>query len=61
MASGTIEAQAEFITASPTVLIKGKGVARLIDKMTMNNANTMCIAPYPSADRMLAYMRARIQ
>ncbi|MUL01895.1 DUF4150 domain-containing protein [Aliivibrio fischeri] len=40
--SGTIEGEAEFITSSPTVIIEGKGVARLSDQMTMNNGNTMC-------------------
>ncbi len=43
IASGTIEGQAEFITASPTVKIEGMGVCRLSDQMTMNNANTMCL------------------
>ncbi|MBN3573559.1 PAAR-like domain-containing protein [Vibrio neptunius] len=43
IASGTIEAAAEFISASPTVSIEGKGVCRLSDQMTMNNANTMCL------------------
>ncbi len=40
--SGTIEGEAEFITASPNVLIEGKGVARQSDHMTMNNGNTIC-------------------
>ncbi|MGF1726148.1 PAAR-like domain-containing protein [Photobacterium nomapromontoriensis] len=43
VSSGTIEAEAEFITASPTVKIEGKGVCRLSDQMTMNKANTMCL------------------
>ncbi|MEZ8034916.1 PAAR-like domain-containing protein [Vibrio crassostreae] len=43
VASGTIEAEAEFISASPSVIIEGKGVARLSDQMTMNKANTMCL------------------
>ncbi|MDA0116894.1 PAAR-like domain-containing protein [Vibrio sp. T11.5] len=43
IASGTIEAAAKFISASPTVSIEGKGVCRLSDQMTMNNANTMCL------------------
>lgn len=43
VASGTIESEAEFISASPTVKIEGKGVARLSDQMTMNKANTMCL------------------
>ena len=43
VASGTIEAEAKFISASPDVLIEGKGVARLSDQMTMNKANTMCL------------------
>ncbi|MHC6528913.1 PAAR-like domain-containing protein [Vibrio proteolyticus] len=42
VASGTIEAEAEFVTASSNVLIEGKGVARHSDQMTMNKANTMC-------------------
>lgn len=41
--SGTIEAEAKFISASPTVKIEGKGVCRLSDQMTMNKANTMCL------------------
>ncbi|MCW8348638.1 DUF4150 domain-containing protein [Vibrio sp. ZSDZ65] len=43
ISSGTIEAEAEFISASPDVIIEGKGVARLSDQMTMNAANTMCL------------------
>lgn len=43
VSSGTIEAEAEFISASPNVFIEGKGVARLSDQMTMNKANTMCL------------------
>ena len=43
ISSGTIEAEAKFISASPTVFIEGKGVARLSDQMTMNNANTICL------------------
>lgn len=43
VSSGTIESEAEFISASPNVLIEGKGVARLSDQMTMNKANTMCL------------------
>ncbi|HFQ4903304.1 TPA: DUF4150 domain-containing protein [Vibrio vulnificus] len=43
VASGTIESEAEFISASPNVIIEGKGVARLSDQMTMNKANTMCL------------------
>lgn len=43
VASGTIEAEAEFISASPTVKFEGKGVCRLSDQMTMNKANTMCL------------------
>jgi hypothetical protein len=43
VASGTIEAEAEFISASPTVRFEGKGVCRLSDQMTMNKANTMCL------------------
>jgi len=43
VASGTIEAEAKFITASATVKIEGKGVCRLSDQMTMNKANTMCM------------------
>ncbi len=43
ISSGTIEAEAKFISASPTVLIEGKGVARLSDQMTMNNGNTVCL------------------
>lgn len=42
ISSGTIEGEAEFITSSPTVIIEGKGVARLSDQMTMNKGNTMC-------------------
>lgn len=42
-ASGTIEAEAKFISASPTVKIEGKGVCRLSDQMTMNNGNTLCL------------------
>ncbi len=42
VASGTIEDEAEFITSSGTVVIEGKGVARLSDHMTMNKANTIC-------------------
>lgn len=41
--SGTIEAEAKFISASPTVKIEGKGVCRLSDQMSMNKANTMCL------------------
>ncbi|WP_039978257.1 PAAR-like domain-containing protein [Vibrio jasicida] len=44
VASGTIEAEAKFISASPTVKFEGKGVCRLSDQMTMNKANTMCIS-----------------
>ncbi|MFD2017303.1 PAAR-like domain-containing protein [Vibrio olivae] len=43
VASGTIEAEAEFISASPTVKFEGAGVCRLSDQMTMNKANTMCL------------------
>ncbi len=43
VASGTIEAEAKFISASPTVEFEGKGVCRLSDQMTMNKANTMCL------------------
>lgn len=43
ISSGTIEAEAEFISSSPTVIIEGKGVCRLSDQMTMNKANTMCL------------------
>ncbi|MFS1891572.1 PAAR-like domain-containing protein [Vibrio lentus] len=43
VASGTIEAEAEFISASPTVKFEGIGVCRLSDQMTMNKANTMCL------------------
>lgn len=43
VASGTIESEAEFISASPTVSIEGIGVCRLSDQMTMNKANTMCL------------------
>ncbi|MEZ9572868.1 PAAR-like domain-containing protein [Vibrio sp. 10N.261.55.F4] len=43
VASGTIEAEAEFISASPTVKFEGVGVCRLSDQMTMNKANTMCL------------------
>ncbi|MGR5096717.1 PAAR-like domain-containing protein [Vibrio maritimus] len=43
VSSGTIEAEAEFISSSPTVIIEGKGVCRLSDQMTMNKANTMCL------------------
>uniref|UniRef100_UPI00311FA8DA DUF4150 domain-containing protein n=1 Tax=Vibrio sp. TaxID=678 RepID=UPI00311FA8DA len=43
VSSGTIESEAEFISASPNVFIEGKGVARLSDQMTMNKANTMCL------------------
>ncbi|WP_254105498.1 DUF4150 domain-containing protein [Aliivibrio fischeri] len=42
VSSGTVEGEAEFVTSSPTVIIEGKGVARLSDQMTMNNGNTMC-------------------
>ncbi|GEM75152.1 PAAR-like domain-containing protein [Vibrio sagamiensis] len=42
VSSGTIEAEAKFISASSTVLFEGKGVARQTDQMTMNKANTMC-------------------
>ncbi|EGU47266.1 hypothetical protein VITU9109_04422, partial [Vibrio tubiashii ATCC 19109] len=34
VSSGTIEAEAEFISASPTVKFEGKGVCRLSDQMT---------------------------
>ena len=43
ISSGTIEAEAKFTSASPNVLIEGKGVARLSDQMTMNNSNTVCL------------------
>ncbi|WP_305815648.1 PAAR-like domain-containing protein [Photobacterium leiognathi] len=43
ISSGTIEAAAKFISASPTVLIEGFGACRLSDQMTMNNGNTMCL------------------
>ncbi|AUI88526.1 hypothetical protein BS333_19635 [Vibrio azureus] len=43
VSSGTIEAEAKFISASPNVLIEGKGVARMTDQMTMNKGNTMCL------------------
>lgn len=43
VSSGTIEAEAKFISASPTVKFEGKGVARLSDQMTMNAGNTMCM------------------
>ncbi|CAM3666374.1 PAAR-like domain-containing protein [Vibrio aquimaris] len=42
ISSGTIEDEAEFITASANVFIEGKGVARLSDQMTMNKGNTIC-------------------
>ncbi|MEF1329361.1 PAAR-like domain-containing protein [Vibrio sp. M260121] len=42
VSSGTIEGEAKFVTASPNVIIEGRGVARQTDQMTMNNANTMC-------------------
>ncbi|WP_260260381.1 PAAR-like domain-containing protein [Vibrio intestinalis] len=44
VSSGTIEAEAEFTSASADVLIEGKGVARLSDQMTMNAGNTMCLS-----------------
>jgi len=43
IASGTIEGEAKFISASPTVKFEGKGVCRLSDQMTMNKANTLCL------------------
>ncbi|AIS57792.1 DUF4150 domain-containing protein [Vibrio coralliilyticus] len=43
VSSGTIESEAEFISASPTVTMEGIGVCRLTDQMTMNMANTMCL------------------
>ncbi|OBT16680.1 hypothetical protein A9266_19010 [Vibrio tasmaniensis] len=43
VASGTIEAEAEFISASPTVKFEGIGVCRLSDEMAMNKVNTMCL------------------
>lgn len=43
VSSGTIEAEAKFISASPTVKFEGKGVCRLSDQMTMNKANTVCL------------------
>ncbi|CAM3666180.1 PAAR-like domain-containing protein [Vibrio aquimaris] len=42
ISSGTIEDEAEFISASANVFIEGKGVARLSDQMTMNKGNTIC-------------------
>ena len=42
VSSGTIEAEAKFTSASPSVIIEGIGVARLSDQMTMNEANTTC-------------------
>ena len=42
ISSGTIEAEAKFTSASPSVIIEGIGVARLSDQMTMNEANTTC-------------------
>ncbi|PKF48960.1 PAAR-like domain-containing protein [Enterovibrio nigricans] len=43
VSSGTIEAEAEFISASPNVTMEGIGVCRLSDQMTMNKGNTMCL------------------
>ncbi|MYM57939.1 DUF4150 domain-containing protein [Vibrio sp. OCN044] len=43
ISSGTIEDEAEFISASANVFIEGKGVARLSDQMTMNKGNTTCM------------------
>jgi hypothetical protein len=43
VASGSIEDEAKFISASPTVNFEGAGVCRLSDQMTMNKANTMCL------------------
>ncbi|MDD9180266.1 MULTISPECIES: DUF4150 domain-containing protein [Aliivibrio] len=42
VSSGTIQGEAAFITASPTVKIEGQGVARQSDSMTMNSGNTLC-------------------
>ncbi|WP_413111675.1 PAAR-like domain-containing protein [Thaumasiovibrio sp. DFM-14] len=42
--SGTIKGEAEFTTQSATVKIEGKGVCRLSDQMSMNEANTMCLS-----------------
>ncbi|PQJ85048.1 DUF4150 domain-containing protein [Aliivibrio sifiae] len=42
VASGTIQGEAAFISASPTVKIEGQGVARQSDSMTMNSGNTLC-------------------
>lgn len=42
--SGTISGEAKFISFSPNVKVQGKAVARLSDKMTMNNENTVCMA-----------------
>ncbi|MDO6706039.1 DUF4150 domain-containing protein, partial [Photobacterium sp. 1_MG-2023] len=42
--SGTIQGEAAFVTASATVKFEGEGVTRLSDMMTMNKANTMCLA-----------------
>ncbi|NOJ24218.1 PAAR-like domain-containing protein [Vibrio coralliilyticus] len=57
VSSGTIEAEAEFISASGDVIIEGQGVARLTDQMTMNKANTMCLGgvqnPSVSVDPVL--------
>ncbi|MCM0148672.1 DUF4150 domain-containing protein [Photobacterium galatheae] len=44
IASGVIQGEAAFVTASATVIFEGEGVARLSDMMTMNKANTMCLA-----------------
>lgn len=41
--SGTIEAEAEFISWSPTVMVEGKGICRLSDQMTMNAGNALCM------------------
>ncbi len=43
MASGTIEGEAEFISASPTVKFEGAGRVPPVRQMTMNKANTMCL------------------
>lgn len=42
VSSGTIQGEAAFTSASPTVKIEGQGVARQSDAMTMNSGNTTC-------------------
>lgn len=42
VSSGTIQGEAAFTSASPTVKIEGQGVARQSDSMTMNSGNTLC-------------------